>query len=82
MVPRYEGLLTGAEQVESSLHESFVEHLNSEIVIGTIKDVSMAVSWLRQTFLFIRMRQHPSHYGLGASRPTDQQVGQGTLHSL
>ena len=42
--------------MESCLGECFAEHLNSEIVLQTVGDVSQAVAWLRTTFLYIRVR--------------------------
>lgn len=48
--------------LESTLHQSLPEHLNSEIVSGTITDVDTAHKWLRNTFLFTRVQLNPSHY--------------------
>jgi hypothetical protein len=39
------------------------EHLNAEIVLGTIQDVPQAVAWIKSTFLFTRVRANPQHYG-------------------
>ncbi|KAK6199129.1 hypothetical protein LQW54_010048 [Pestalotiopsis sp. IQ-011] len=47
---------------ESKLHLNLVEHLNSEIGLGTIKNLDTAKKWLSGTFLFVRMRQAPQHY--------------------
>lgn len=47
----------------SSLHSHLVEHLNAEIVLGTIRDVNMALDWIRSTFLYIRTLKNPTHYG-------------------
>jgi ATP-dependent DNA helicase HFM1/MER3 len=38
------------------------EHLNSEIGLGTIKDVSTAKDWLKTSFLFQRIQKNPDHY--------------------
>ncbi|KAI5719270.1 hypothetical protein M8J76_007688 [Diaphorina citri] len=62
----YEKLVEGREPVESSLHRHLVEHLNSEIVLKTISDVSVAVEWLRSTFFFVRVLSNPGHYGFPA----------------
>lgn len=61
-VPRYLNLVKGTEEVESCLMEGFAEHLNAEIVLDTIKDVSMAISWLKTTFMWQRIRRNPAHY--------------------
>ena len=47
-----------------SLHQHLIEHLNAEIVLGTITDVSVSLEWLRSTFLYIRVNKNPKHYGL------------------
>ena len=46
-----------------SLHKHLIEHLNAEIVLRTINDVSVALQWLKSTFLFIRIQKNPKHYG-------------------
>ena len=43
-----------------------IEHLNAEIVLQTITDVSIALDWLKSTFLFTRIKKNPKHYGLYA----------------
>ncbi|NXQ60277.1 HFM1 helicase, partial [Anthoscopus minutus] len=61
---RYIQMLNGADVIESSLHRHLVEHLNAEIVLHTVTDVSVAVEWIRSTFLYIRALKNPTHYGL------------------
>ena len=46
-----------------SLHEHLIEHLNAEIVLNTINDVSVALEWIKSTFLYIRVMKNPKHYG-------------------
>lgn len=60
---KYDNLLNGTQLIESSLHAHLIEHLNAEIVLGTIADVSVAIEWLRSTFLYIRVMKNPKHYG-------------------
>ncbi|XP_026676669.1 uncharacterized protein PF11_0213-like [Diaphorina citri] len=69
---RYEKLVEGREPVESSLHRHLVEHLNSEIVLKTISDVSVAVEWLRSTFFFVRVLSNPGHYGFPAGLSSEE----------
>ena len=45
-----------------SLHHNLIEHLNAEIVLHTITDVSIALEWLHSTFFYIRVRQNPKFY--------------------
>ena len=47
----------------ASLHSHLIEHLNAEIVLQTITDVSIALDWLKSTFLFVRIKKNPKHYG-------------------
>ncbi|XP_062506983.1 probable ATP-dependent DNA helicase HFM1 isoform X2 [Corticium candelabrum] len=61
---KYENLLSGTQTIESSLHKHLIEHLNAEIVLETITDVSVALQWLKSTFLFIRIQRNPIYYGL------------------
>ena len=46
-----------------SLHHHLIEHLNAEIVLNTITDVSIALEWLKSTFLYIRILKNPMYYG-------------------
>jgi ATP-dependent DNA helicase HFM1/MER3 len=61
---RYERMVSGREILESTLHLNLREHLNSEIVLGTITDLESAARWLGGTFLSVRMRRNPDHYRL------------------
>lgn len=61
-VPRYEKMVSGEELLESCLHLNLIEHLNAEIGLGTVHDIATAKQWLASTFLFVRMKQNPSHY--------------------
>ncbi|EGW07141.1 putative ATP-dependent DNA helicase HFM1 [Cricetulus griseus] len=61
---KYVQMLACNDTVESSLHRHLIEHLNAEIVLHTITDVSIALDWIRSTLLYIRALKNPSHYGL------------------
>lgn len=60
---KYEALLSGNQLIESSLHHNLIEHLNAEVVLHTLTDVSIALEWLRSTFFYIRVKKNPRHYG-------------------
>ncbi|XP_021087057.1 probable ATP-dependent DNA helicase HFM1 [Mesocricetus auratus] len=60
---KYIQMLACNDTVESSLHRHLIEHLNAEIVLHTITDVSIALDWIRSTLLYIRALKNPSHYG-------------------
>lgn len=40
------------------------DSLNAEISLGTVANSHEAVRWLGYTYLFVRMRKNPFHYGL------------------
>ncbi|KIW62469.1 hypothetical protein PV04_10642 [Phialophora macrospora] len=61
-VSRYEKMVSGEELLESCLHQNLIEHLNAEIVLGTVCDLATAKQWLASTFLYVRLRKNPSHY--------------------
>ncbi|XP_066905117.1 probable ATP-dependent DNA helicase HFM1 isoform X2 [Halyomorpha halys] len=61
---KYEKMVSGNDIVESNLHRNLPEHLNSEIVLGTITDIAVAVNWLRSTFLYVRAMKNPRRYGI------------------
>lgn len=73
---KYEALVSGRETIESSLHESLLEHLNAEVVLGTVNDVQHAVKWLKSTFLFIRAKANPSRYRFKTKLPDHVPVEQ------
>lgn len=77
---KYVNIESGCQTVESTLHQNLIEHLNSEIVLGTITSLARAVQWLRGTFLAVRLRQNPDHYKLTddntRARTTDEQLGE------
>ena len=47
---KYDALLSGTQLIESNLHRNLIEHMNAEIVLHTITDVSIALEWLRSNF--------------------------------
>lgn len=55
MVRQYQNLLSGTEVLESQLRDTFAEYLNAEIVLRNVVDVAGAISWLKSTFLYVRV---------------------------
>ncbi|KAL5544599.1 hypothetical protein UlMin_008383 [Ulmus minor] len=55
--------------VESSLKEQLHEHINAEIVSGTICHKEDAVHYLTWTYLFRRLMINPAYYGLETRDP-------------
>ncbi|NXP47631.1 HFM1 helicase, partial [Heliornis fulica] len=63
---KYIQMLNGADTIESSFPRHLVEHLNAEIVLHTVTDVTVALEWIRSTFLYIRALKNPTHYGFSS----------------
>ncbi|KAK3381089.1 hypothetical protein B0H63DRAFT_434481 [Podospora didyma] len=61
---RYEKMISGREILESTLHLNLIEHLNSEVCLGTVSDMTTAKTWLSGTFLSVRLQRNPAHYQL------------------
>ena len=75
---RYKKMISGQDILESTLHLNLIEHLNSEIGLGTISDLNTAKKWLTGTFLGVRMRQNPEYYKLDSvppNRDADERLG-------
>ncbi len=64
LVSKYQALTQGRTVLESSLHHNMLEHLNSEIALGTITNTQSAKNWLRGSFLYQRLQKNPDHYAL------------------
>jgi ATP-dependent DNA helicase HFM1/MER3 len=78
-VERYQKMISGHDILESTLHLNLIEHLNSEISLGTVHDVYSAKRWLAGTFLSVRMRQNPGYYKFSCdtgSRDADERLEQ------
>ncbi|AEO55687.1 hypothetical protein MYCTH_2116402 [Thermothelomyces thermophilus ATCC 42464] len=71
---RYQKMVSGQEILESTLHLNLIEHLNSEICLGTIQDLPSAKRWLGGTFLSARLRRNPSHYHLSGGTRNPFQI--------
>lgn len=50
--------------IESNFQARMRDNLNAEIALGTVANVSEAVQWLSYSYLFVRMRRNPHHYGI------------------
>lgn len=50
--------------MESHLHKHLIEHLNAEIFLGTIHDITIVIDWIRTTFLYVRACESPQNYGM------------------
>lgn len=64
---KYLNLLVSSIPIESQLGSSasrLADHLNAEIVSGTVSSIGEGVRWLSYTYLSVRMPQNPLVYGI------------------
>eukprot|EP01125_Pyxidicula_operculata_P022548 TRINITY_DN928_c0_g1_i3.p1 TRINITY_DN928_c0_g1~~TRINITY_DN928_c0_g1_i3.p1 ORF type:complete len:2094 (-),score=618.62 TRINITY_DN928_c0_g1_i3:183-5534(-) len=62
-LPHYLSLLTHQMPIESQFINRLADHLNAEIVLGTVSNLKEAIVWLSYTYLYIRMLKNPLVYG-------------------
>ena len=71
--------------VESQLVKVLPNHLNAEVVLGSVQSIEDAVDWLSYSYLFVRMLKSPDVYGvdpvLRASDPTLKGHCRSLVHS-
>eukprot|EP00727_Mastigamoeba_balamuthi_P005510 m51a1_g1579 putative activating signal cointegrator 1 complex subunit 3 (2006) ;mRNA; r:104604-111515 len=60
----YLALLCHQLPIESQFISRLPDHLNAEIVLGTVTNIKEAISWLSYTYLYIRMKKNPLVYGV------------------
>jgi pre-mRNA-splicing helicase BRR2 len=57
--------------VESQMIKTLPDHLNAEIVLGTVQTIAEAVDWLSYSFLYVRMLKNPNLYGISDKAAKD-----------
>jgi len=67
------GVATKLLMFSVRLHFQLIEYLNAELALGSINDISQAISWLKSSFLYVRMKGNPERYGL-AKGSTERDV--------
>ncbi|XP_046804220.1 activating signal cointegrator 1 complex subunit 3 [Lucilia cuprina] len=66
----YKKFLYDPFPVESSLLEVLPEHINAEIVAGTVQTKQAALDYLTWTYFFRRLMRNPTYYNLDGLEPT------------
>ncbi|KAL7520340.1 hypothetical protein ACHAWX_005064 [Stephanocyclus meneghinianus] len=61
---RYLDKLVRATPIESNFIKQLADHLNAEVVAGTVTNIQEAVEWIRYTYLHVRMCRNPLAYGI------------------
>ena len=57
--------------VESCLHEQLHDHLNAEVVGGTVRSKQDALDFLTWTYFYRRLLQNPAYYAAGSASGSD-----------
>jgi activating signal cointegrator complex subunit 3 len=68
---RYLDKLVRAVPIESNFIKQLADHLNAEIVGGTVTNLNEAATWLSYTYLYVRMLKNPLAYGISADKKAD-----------
>ncbi|OMO90989.1 hypothetical protein COLO4_18725 [Corchorus olitorius] len=62
----YLSLMNQQLPIESQFVSKLADQLNAEIVLGTVQNTREACNWIADTYLYNRMLQNPTLYGLPA----------------
>eukprot|EP00533_Pseudo-nitzschia_delicatissima_P004937 CAMPEP_0116093678 /NCGR_PEP_ID=MMETSP0327-20121206/8726_1 /TAXON_ID=44447 /ORGANISM="Pseudo-nitzschia delicatissima, Strain B596" /LENGTH=2143 /DNA_ID=CAMNT_0003585231 /DNA_START=152 /DNA_END=6583 /DNA_ORIENTATION=- len=79
---RYLDKLIRAVPIESTFIKQLADHLNAEIVGGTVTNLQEAATWLSYTYLYVRMLKNPLAYGINADQKADDPSLRGRLLEL
>jgi activating signal cointegrator complex subunit 3 len=60
----YLRMVTHQLPIESEMIAEMPNHLNAEIILGTVSNMNEAIRWLDYTYLARRMVKNPMHYGI------------------
>ena len=63
---RYLDKLVRATPIESNFIKQLADHMNAEVVGGTVTNIREAIEWIRYTYLHVRMCKNPLAYGISA----------------
>ncbi|KAJ9467937.1 DExH-box ATP-dependent RNA helicase DExH14 [Diplonema papillatum] len=63
-LPHYIHAMSASVPIESKLQNHLTDHLNAEIVLGSVNSKEDAWRWFKFTYLYIRMCKNPLAYGL------------------
>jgi activating signal cointegrator complex subunit 3 len=60
----YLRLMTNQLHIESQFVSRLSDNLNAEVALGTVSNLSEAVTWLSYTYLHVRLQKNPLNYGV------------------
>ena len=61
---RYLDMFVNQSAIESNFIKQLADHLNAEVVGGTVCNIPEACQWLQYTYLYVRMLKNPMAYGI------------------
>lgn len=64
----YLSLLNQQLPIESQLMGKLLDHLNAEVVLGSVRTFKEALDWIGYTYLAVRMAREPALYGVPEGR--------------
>lgn len=79
---RYLDKLVRAVPIESTFIKQLADHLNAEIVGGTVTNLKEAATWLSYTYLYVRMLRNPLAYGITMDQKSDDPMLRGRCMEL
>jgi len=79
---RYLDKLVRAVPIESSFIKQLADHLNAEVVGGTVTNIQEAATWLNYTYLHVRMLKNPLAYGITEDQKADDPMLRGRSMEL
>ena len=80
---RYLNKLVREVPIESNFIKQLADHLNAEIVSGTVTNIAEATEWLQYTYLFCRMLRNPLAYGINANqRESDPRLNKRSIELI
>lgn len=60
----YVSLLTNQIPISSKFAQALPDHLNAEIVSGTVTNIEEGITWFKYTYYYIHMRSSPRTYAI------------------
>jgi activating signal cointegrator complex subunit 3 len=79
---RYMDKLVRPVPIESNFIKQLPDHLNAEVVSGTVSNLREAATWLTYTYLYVRMLRNPLAYGINADQKNDDPTLRGRCLDL
>lgn len=63
-IDNFARLMVMKTPIESTFMKNLCDHMNAEIIAGTVTNIREAIIWIQYTYMYIRMRKNPLVYGV------------------